>query len=75
MAWVEIHLSKKIKVLHTDRGGEYLSIKFSAFLDGKGTERKLIVHDTPEENGVAEHLNRTLIEKVRVMLLASQLPV
>jgi hypothetical protein len=75
VAWVETHLSKKIKVLHTDRGGEYLSIEFTASLDGKGTEQKLVVHDTPEENGVAERLNRTLIEKVQAMLLASQLPV
>jgi hypothetical protein len=75
VAWVETHLSKKIKVLYMDRGGEYLSIEFTAFLDGKGTEQKLVVHDTPEENGVAKHLNRTLIEKVRAMLLASQLPV
>ena len=37
-------------------------------------ERKLMVHDTPEENGVAEWLNRTLVERVCAMLIGSQLP-
>ena len=32
-----------------------------------------MVHDTPEENGVAERLNRTLVERVCVMLIGSQL--
>ena len=36
--------------------------------------RKLVVHDTPEHNGVAERLNRTLLEKVRAMLHESGLP-
>lgn len=50
-------MEKKIKVLHSDRGGEYMSEEFTTFLDRKGTERKLTVHDTPQENGVAEQLN------------------
>jgi hypothetical protein len=65
---------KKIRVLHSDRGGEYLSEQFNSFLENKGTERKLTVHDTPEENGVAERLNRTLVERVRAMVIGSQLP-
>ena len=36
--------------------------------------RKLTVHDTPEHNGVAEHLNQTLLEKVQAMLHESGLP-
>jgi hypothetical protein len=40
----------------------------------KGTIRKLTCHDTPEQNGVAEHLNRTLLERIRAMLHASKLP-
>ena len=53
---------------------EYLSNAFSAHLSKQGTERRLTSHDTPEENGVAERLNRTLIERVRALLHASQLP-
>src|SRR6202522_2451734 len=39
-----------------------------------GTIQNLTVHDTPEHNGVAERLNRTLLEKVRAMLHSSGLP-
>ena len=57
VAWVETQMEKKIKVLHSDHGGEDMSEEFTTFLDRKGTERKLTVHDTPQENGVAERLN------------------
>jgi hypothetical protein len=40
-----------VKELHLDRGGEFLGKEFQQYLDGKGTERKLMVHDTSEENG------------------------
>src|ERR1700678_755548 len=63
-----------IKKLHSDRGGEYLSKEFSDHLAKSGTKRNLTVYDTPEHNGVAERLNRTLLERVRYMLHASGLP-
>ena len=63
-----------IKKLHSDRGGEYLSKEFSDHLAKSGTKRNLTVHDTPEHNGVAERLNRTLLEKVRAMLHGGGLP-
>lgn len=43
-------------------GREYMSEAFITFLDEQGTARKLTVHDTPEENGVAERLDRTLMD-------------
>ena len=72
-AWVSTQLNKPIKSLHADRGSEYLSEAFITFLDEKGTERKLTVHDMPEQNGVAERLNYTLIEKVCAMMISCQL--
>ena len=63
-----------MKCLRSDRGGEYLSDEFSAYLKAAGTTRKLTVHDTPEHNGVSERLNRTIMEKVRAMLHDSGLP-
>jgi hypothetical protein len=63
-----------IKRLRSDRGGEYLSDEFSRHLRSKGTERKLTTHDTPQHNGVAERLNRTLVERVRAVMHASKLP-
>ena len=63
-----------IKTLFTDRGGEYTSKESEEYLAKKGTKHKLTMHDTPEQNGVAERLNRTLVEKSRAMLIESNLP-
>ena len=43
-----------VKILHSDRGEEFLSKMFTDYLQHLGTERRLTVHDTPEHNGVAE---------------------
>jgi hypothetical protein len=64
----------RIKRLCSDRGGKYLSTSFDDHLAKSETLRSLTVHDTPEYNGVSQQLNRTLLEKVRVMLHAGQLP-
>jgi hypothetical protein len=71
---LETQFGVKIKYLHTDRGGEFLSKEFTAHLEAAGTMRNLTVHDTPEHNGIAERLNRTLLERVRAMLHAKDLP-
>jgi hypothetical protein len=44
----------KIKKLHSDRGGEYLSKEFSDHSKQAGTLQNITVHDMPEHNGVAE---------------------
>jgi Reverse transcriptase (RNA-dependent DNA polymerase) len=64
----------KIKRLRSDRGGEYTSGEFDRYLKGQGTERRLTTHDTPQHNGVAESLNRRLLERVRAVLHHSGLP-
>src|SRR5882762_5597950 len=56
----------RIKVLHSDRGGKYTGKEFVLHLKKNGTKQKLTVHDTPQHNGVAERLNRTILEKVSV---------
>src|SRR5277367_4143076 len=71
-AWMKTQHDVHIKSLRSDQGGEYLSEEFSDHLKKAGTTRKLTVHDTPEYNGVAERLNRTIIT-VRAMLHDSDL--
>jgi len=66
--------SVSIKTLQTDRGGEYLTNAFSKHLTQAGTIHCLTIHDSPEQNGVAEHLNQTLLERTCEMLHASSLP-
>ena len=73
-AWAQTQHNVKIKRLRSDRGGEYTSGDFTKFLQEQGTERRLTTHDTPQHNGVAESLNRRLLERVRAMLHYTQLP-
>ena len=47
---------------------------FTQFLREQGTERRLTTHDTPQHNGVAESLNRRLLERVRALLHHSSSP-
>ena len=65
---VEKHLGKNIKILRTDNGGEYCSKQFDDFLKQEGIIRQLTVPDTPEQEGVGERANRTLLEKVRALV-------
>ena len=71
---VEKSSGKKLKTLCTDNGSKYTSKKFEDFLKSEGVRHECTIHKTPEQNGVAEHLNRTLVESARSMLLDAKLP-
>ena len=73
-ALVENESGHNLKVLRTDRGGEYTSAEFEKFLQSAGVRHELTVPKTPEQNGVAERMNRTLVESVRSMLSDANLP-
>lgn len=66
---VENETGKKIKVLRSDRGGEYMSSIFQEFLKANGIKHQKTIPDSPQQNGVAERANRTIMEKVRCMLM------
>ncbi|KAK0602044.1 hypothetical protein LWI29_029846 [Acer saccharum] len=67
-ARVELNSGKKIKCLRTDNGREYTDGEFLAFCKQEGIERQFTVTYTPQQNGVAERMNRTLAERIRAML-------
>lgn len=73
-ALVEKSMNQKLKALHTDNGGEYVSAEFQRHLKKEGVRRELTVLKTPEQNGVAIRMNRTLVESVRAMLADARLP-
>ena len=74
MAMAEQLTGKRLKVLRSDNGGEYTSSEFKEYLKQNGVIHQLTVPKCPEQNGVAERLNRTLVEMVRSMLASSILP-
>ena len=70
---VENQLTTKIKALRTDRGREYLSDQFRKWCEEKGIARQLTIPYTPQQNGVAERRNRTLLDMVRFMMAQTNL--
>jgi hypothetical protein len=63
-----------IKALRSDRGGEYMSTAFSNFCDYHGIKRFLTAPYSPQQNGVAERKNRTILDMVRSMLKSKGMP-
>lgn len=64
----------KVKHVRTDGGGEYMKTTFSSWLKAKGIFHEHSNPYEPEQNGVAERLNRTISDMGRTMLAASHLP-
>jgi hypothetical protein len=62
----------KIKCLRSDNGGEFVSKEFDRCCDENGIRRHFSVTETPQQNGVVERKNRTVIEMARTMLNESK---
>ena len=71
---VETQIERKVKVLRTDNGLEFCNHQFDDYCKSKGIVRHRTCSYTPQQNGVAERMNRTIMEKVRSMLSDSGLP-
>ena len=69
---VENKSEHKLKTLRTDRGGEFTSQKFAEFCKEEGVERHLTAPYTPQQNGVAERRNRTVMGTARSLLKSMQ---
>ncbi|GMJ14768.1 hypothetical protein HRI_005146000 [Hibiscus trionum] len=72
-ARVELDSGNKIKCFRSDNGGEYTSDEFDDFCRKEGIKRQFTTVYTPQQNGVAERMNRTLLERTRAMLRAAGL--
>lgn len=71
---VENQLEAKLKILRSDNGLEYVNKDMSDFLKSAGIIHQTTTPYTPEQNGTAERMNRTLVERARCMLLNANLP-
>ena len=73
-AMVENSTGQKLKILRTDNGGEYTSMEFKDYMKENGIRHELTTPKTPEQNGVSERMNRTIVETARCMLADANLP-
>ena len=65
IAYAEKQSGYTLKVLHTDRGGEYTSNAFFEFCKTQEIKHQLTTSYSPQQNGIAERKNRTIIEMAR----------
>ncbi|KAJ9557546.1 hypothetical protein OSB04_012160 [Centaurea solstitialis] len=72
---VENQVNLRVKVIRSDNGTEFKNADLNSFCEEKGIERQFSAPRTPQQNGVAERRNRTLIEAARTMLADSKLPI
>ena len=73
-AQVENLTERKIKVLRSDNAGEYTSKEFINFCIEVGIKRELTVLYNPQQNGVVERKNKTIIEETKAMIHDQSLP-
>jgi len=65
---VETQTRKRIKTLQLDNDGKYTSDPFFEVCQNEGIKRHFTIRKTPQQNGVEECMNYTLVEKFRFML-------
>jgi hypothetical protein len=71
---IENLFERKIKILKSNNGGEYTSKEFVNFCRDVGIKRELTTPYNPQQNGVAERNNRTIMEAVKTMIHNQYLP-
>lgn len=71
---VEMETGHKVKILRTDRGGEFNSQAFIDFCWEGGIQRQTTAPYTPQQNGVVERRNRTVVEMTRSLLKSMNVP-
>lgn len=62
-----------VAIFRSDGGGEYQSVALQDFFKQNGIQHEVTPPYTPQMNGMAERLNRTLVETVRCLIVSSGL--
>jgi transposase InsO family protein len=70
----KVEAEAKLKALHTDRGGEFNSNEFKTFCEAHGIQRYLTVPYSPQQNGVVERRNQTVVAMGRSMMKSKDMP-
>ena len=70
----EVETGERVNYFRSDGGGEYGSRELAAHFESKGIHHEKTNAYTPQENGVAERMNRTIVEMARALLRDANLP-
>src|SRR6266850_8183991 len=66
--------NKRPRAIRVDRGGEFLNAQLENWCQENGIQIEATALYSPSQNGVAERMNRTLVELARAMLIANNVP-
>ncbi|GJU27572.1 retrovirus-related pol polyprotein from transposon TNT 1-94 [Tanacetum coccineum] len=70
----KVGLNKTVRFICTDNGTEFVNQRMSEYYEGVGIFHQKSVPRTPQQNGVVERRNRTLVEAARTMMIFSKAP-
>jgi transposase InsO family protein len=73
-AAVEKESGHKLRVLHTDNGGEFTVAEFAAYCADEGIKRHFSAPCSPQQNGVVERRNQTVVTMARLLLKQRRIP-
>ncbi|GJW59323.1 retrovirus-related pol polyprotein from transposon TNT 1-94 [Tanacetum coccineum] len=71
---LQVGLNKTVKFVRTDNGTEFVNKVLTDYYESVGITHEKTVPRTPQQNGVVERRNRTIVEVVRTMLIFSKAP-
>ncbi|GJS57811.1 retrovirus-related pol polyprotein from transposon TNT 1-94 [Tanacetum coccineum] len=71
---IQVGLNKIVRFIRTDNGTEFVNQVMSEYYEGVGIFHQKSVPRTPQQNGVVERRNRTLVEAARTMMIFSKAP-
>ncbi|GJV37896.1 retrovirus-related pol polyprotein from transposon TNT 1-94 [Tanacetum coccineum] len=71
---MQVGLNKTVRFIRTDNGTEFVNQAMSDYYEGVGIFHQKSVPRTPQQNGVVERRNRTLVEAARTMMIFSKAP-
>lgn len=74
ISWFEQRAGGKVKAIRTDNGSEFVEREFCTWLRERGVVHELSAPYEPQQNGMVERLNKTLMEGTRALLIGSELP-
>jgi transposase InsO family protein len=65
---------RKLRVFRTDNGGKFMSASFTEYFAGQGVERHHSAPHTPQQNGVVDRRNQSVVAMVRALLKQRGMP-
>lgn len=72
---MESQTSMKLKVVRSDRGGEFSSNELQGYYDKLGIKREFTAPYSPQQNGMVDRKNWTMVEMAKGLLKSGELPV